>query len=437
MSQNGQNPNISAERLRQSLLDGFFQHLDQQVNLSSQAQTRFLQNRRGGLNQMANLIALQIPGGASVVQPPVMDSQQLDAFGRGKLTDCLGPAYAIYGERRTPRIPNGDLKFLSRVTEIDGDPLNFKRPASVTTEYDVPLAAWFVAENAYPETPYSVLMEMALQPCGILSAWMGTMLQEPDIDFYFRNLDGWAELTGGFDLRGKTVTVRANLLSTLSTGDTIIQKFSFDLSFENTLLYQGESSFGYFSPQAMSKQLGLDGGRQTRPALEAAQVNQDIRVYMETNSEQPYLRLPGGKLQFLDKAAVILDGGRYGSGYVYASKEINPVDWFYDCHFYQDPVMPGSLGVEAMLQAIQIYAMDAKLGHGLHSPRFGQPANNRMIWKYRGQITPAHQRMELEAHISGIERQGNEILLQADASLWVDNIRIYDVKQAAVSLLEG
>jgi hypothetical protein len=45
--------------------------------------------------------------------------------------------------------------------------------------------------------------------------------------------------------------------------------------------------------------------------------------------------------------------------------------------------------------------------------------------------------MELEAHISRIERQGNEILLQADASLWVDNIRIYDVKQAAVSLLEG
>jgi hypothetical protein len=125
------------------------------------------------------------------------------------------------------------------VTEIDGEPLNFKRPASVTTEYDVPRDAWFVAENAYPETPYSVLMEMALQPCGILSAWMGTMLQEPDIDFYFRNLDGWAELNGNIDMRGKTVTVRANLLSTLSTGDTIIQKFSFDLSCENTSALSG------------------------------------------------------------------------------------------------------------------------------------------------------------------------------------------------------
>jgi 3-hydroxymyristoyl/3-hydroxydecanoyl-(acyl carrier protein) dehydratase len=384
MSQNGQNPKILAERLRQSLLDGFFQHMDHQVDLSSQAQSHFLQNRRSGLNQMANLIALQIPGDVSVDQQPVMDSQQLDAFGRGRLTDCLGPAYAIYGTRRTPRIPNGDLKFLSRVTEINGEPLNFKRPASVTTEYDVPLDAWFIAENAYPATPYSVYMEMALQPCGILSAWMGTMLQEPDIDFYFRNLDGWAELTGNFDLRGKTVTVRANLLSSLSTGDTIIQKFSFDLTCENTLLYQGESSFGYFSPQAMAKQLGLDGGRQTRPASGAVLLNQDISHYMETMSERPFLRLPGGKLQFLDKAAVILDGGRYGSGYVYASKEINPADWFYDCHFYQDPVMPGSLGVEAMLQAIKIYAMDAQLGQGLQSPRFGQPANNCMIWKYRG-----------------------------------------------------
>jgi hypothetical protein len=48
-----------------------------------------------------------------------------------------------------------------------------------------------------------------------------------------------------------------------------------------------------------------------------------------------------------------------------------------------------------------------------------------------------HKKMELEVHISGIERQENQVVIRADASLWVDNIRIYEVKQASVSLLEG
>ena len=47
-------------------------------------------------------------------------------------------------------------------------------------------------------------------------------------------------------------------------------------------------------------------------------------------------------------------GGRYGKGYVYASRPVNPQDWFYPFHFYQDPVMPGSLGVEAILEAMQV-----------------------------------------------------------------------------------
>jgi 3-hydroxymyristoyl/3-hydroxydecanoyl-(acyl carrier protein) dehydratase len=177
---------------------------------------------------MAQIIAHELPGGGLVQtngKKAVMDSRQLDAFGRGTLTDCLGPSYAIYNGRRTPRIPNGDLKLMSRVMELQGEPGNFNQPAHVLTEYDVPADAWFLRENAYPTTPYSVFMEMALQPCGILSAWMGTMLQSPEVDFYFRNLDGWAEMPNEVDPRGKTITARADLLSSLSTGDTIIQKF--------------------------------------------------------------------------------------------------------------------------------------------------------------------------------------------------------------------
>jgi 3-hydroxymyristoyl/3-hydroxydecanoyl-(acyl carrier protein) dehydratase len=441
MKHNSQKSNSTVEQIHQSLLEGFFHHLDGQVQRTSHAQMRFLENRRSGLLDMAQMISGQIPGEPRIKvkgNPPVMNSHQLDAFGVGSLTDCLGPDYAIYEGRRTPRIPNGDLKLMTRVIEIHGEPGIFNRPASVVTEYDVPVDVWFLRENAYPTTPYSVFMEMALQPCGILSAWIRTMLQSPDIDFYFRNLDGWAELLQDIDLRGKTITARADLLSSLSTGDTIIQKFRFELSCSNVPIYRGESSFGYFSPQAMQKQLGLDGGKVTRPQSDPASLHlTDIHSYTIPTAERPFFHLPASKLQFLNQSGVLQKSGRYGEGYVYASKAINPGDWFYDCHFYQDPVMPGSLGIEAILQALQILAIETGIGEGIKAARFGIPVGEKMTWKYRGQITPAHQKMELEAHVSGIERLGNKIILKADASLWVDHIRIYEVKQAAISLLEG
>jgi 3-hydroxymyristoyl/3-hydroxydecanoyl-(acyl carrier protein) dehydratase len=441
MHKNGNQPSKQAELLRQALIQRQMENLDGQVRRTCRAQDQFLQIRRRGLAQMAEIIARQIPGDQPASpsgRRPVMDSQQLDAFGRGALVDCLGPAYAKYAGRRVPRIPNGDIKLMSRVMELQGEPGNFNRPASVETEFDVPGDAWFLSGSAYPSIPYSVLMEMALQPCGILSAWMGTMLQSPEIDFYFRNLDGWSELLDDVDLRHKVVTARAELLSSLSTGDTIIQKFRFDLSCAGVPLYRGESSFGYFSPQAMARQLGLDNGQQSRPEMELAAAGVvDIRQYMQPNPHKPGFRLPGGQLQFLNQAAVIERGGRYGQGYVFAAKEIDPQDWFYDCHFYQDPVMPGSLGIEAILQALQAYAVETGLGQEMAAPRFSNPVGTRMNWKYRGQITPAHKRMELEVHVAKIERQGSQIILQADASLWVDNIRIYEVKQAAISLLEG
>ena len=43
-------------------------------------------------------------------------------------------------------------------------------------------------------------------------------------------------------------------------------------------------------------------------------------------------------------------GGRAGLGYYEAVKGIDRKEWYFTAHFHLDPVMPGSLGLEAMLQ---------------------------------------------------------------------------------------
>ena len=86
---------------------------------------------------------------------------------------------------------------------------------------------------------------------------------------------------------------------------------------------------------------------------------------------------------------------------------MKPYDWFFTCHFYQDPVMPGSLGVEAILQAMQVFALQQDLGKDFKSPKFVQLPNHKTVWKYRGQILLHVKEMHLEVHIKTIEKREN------------------------------
>ncbi len=110
-----------------------------------------------------------------------------------------------------------------------------------------------------------MLMEIALQPCGVLSAWLQTQLRYPEIDFFFRNLDGQITLLKAMDVRGKTITTKARLEKTVFSGSTIIQHFRFVLSCEGSDFLKGQTTFGYFSEQTMAAQVGLDGGISTSP----------------------------------------------------------------------------------------------------------------------------------------------------------------------------
>ena len=58
-------------------------------------------------------------------------------------------------------------------------------------EYDVPPDAWYFAADRQERMPFAVLLEVALQPCGWLAAYMGSALTS-DEDLRFRNLGGSA-----------------------------------------------------------------------------------------------------------------------------------------------------------------------------------------------------------------------------------------------------
>ena len=48
-------------------------------------------------------------------------------------------------------------------------------------------------------------------------------------------------------------------------------------------------------------------------------------------------------------------GGEFAKGEVIAELDIESNLWFFDCHFKNDPVMPGCLGLDAMWQLVGFY----------------------------------------------------------------------------------
>ena len=67
-------------------------------------------------------------------------------------------------------------------------------------------------------------------------------------------------------------------------------------------------------------------------------------------------QLPAPPMLLFDRITQISrDGGEHGLGYIEAELDIDPSLWFFDCHFLGDPVMPGSLGLDAMWQLIGFF----------------------------------------------------------------------------------
>jgi 3-hydroxyacyl-[acyl-carrier protein] dehydratase / trans-2-decenoyl-[acyl-carrier protein] isomerase len=67
-------------------------------------------------------------------------------------------------------------------------------------------------------------------------------------------------------------------------------------------------------------------------------------------------QLPAPPMLLFDRIIEINDdGGAHGKGYIEAEFDINPSLWFFDCHFIGDPVMPGSLGLDALWQLVGFY----------------------------------------------------------------------------------
>ena len=129
--------------------------------------------------------------------------------------------------------------------------------------------------------------------------------------------------------------------------------------------------------------------------------------------------------------ALVDDGGPHGLGVIEGTIAVDPKAWFFQAHFLDDPVWPGSLGLESFLQLLKVVAAQ-RWGEGedvtFESPGLGHTHR----WVYRGQILPSSRQVTTQAVITA--RDDERRWIKADGLLLVDGKVIYQMNDFTLGL---
>lgn len=370
--------------------------------------------------------------------PALLSEFNIANIAHGDQAIAMGPEFARFSDVPAVRLPSGELLFVDRVMSLTGRRGDVHGEARWRTEYDSPADAWYYRDSANAGMPNCVFMEFSLQAAAFLGPYLGgTLLGDGDEPLRLRNLEGRATLLHEVDLRGRTISQDSSITATSVSPGALLQEFAYESSLAGRPFYRGRSLFGYFDTDALNNQVGLDGGRRVPTWLETSPDAAVRTVDVARRRAAPSrVACSTGQLALIDTFDVVDSGGKAGLGYLHAVQEVDPAAWYFDRHFYLDPVIPGSFGVETIVQAIQEWAVDTGLDRPLDRPEFVVPAGSTLKWKYRGQFLRSDTPMTFEVHITGIERKPGRVRITAEASVWKPGMRIYWVEQVVVELRE-
>ena len=140
-------------------------------------------------------------------------------------------------------------------------------------------------------------------------------------------------------------------------------------------------------------------------------------------------RLPMPPMLMFDRITKIAEqGGSHDKGEVHAEMEVRPDLWFFKCHFENDPVMPGCLGLDAMWQLVGFF-----LGW------LGGPGKGRALGvgevKFSGMVLPSNKLISYSIDLKRVIMR-RLVMGIADGVVKVDGQVIYEAKDLRVGLFQ-
>ncbi len=141
-------------------------------------------------------------------------------------------------------------------------------------------------------------------------------------------------------------------------------------------------------------------------------------------------KLPSPPMLMFDRITEITEGeGFYKKGSMKAELDIKDNLWFFDCHFREDPVMPGCLGLDAMWQLVGFF-----LGW------LGKPGRGRALGvstvKFTGEVLKNVKMATYEIDMKRIRVKGETTVGLANGILLADGKKIYSAENLKVGLFK-
>ena len=141
-------------------------------------------------------------------------------------------------------------------------------------------------------------------------------------------------------------------------------------------------------------------------------------------------KLPSPPMLMFNRISEIDENkGFFKKGVIKAELDIKEDLWFFDCHFREDPVMPGCLGLDAMWQLVGFY-----LGW------LGNPGRGRALGvssvKFTGEVLKNIKMATYEIDIKRILIKGETTVGLANGILSADGKKIYSAENLKVGLFK-
>ena len=142
-------------------------------------------------------------------------------------------------------------------------------------------------------------------------------------------------------------------------------------------------------------------------------------------------KLPLPPMLMFDRITEIQkDTGKFKKGHMKAELDIKDSLWFFNCHFKDDPVMPGCLGLDAMWQLVGFF-----LGWT------GEPGKGRALGvssvKFTGEVLKNVKMATYNIDMKRILKKQGAVVGLADGVLDADGKKIYSAENLKVGLFKS